>query len=294
MDIIKINKFNYYEAVDKPSDKELSEYYSKKYYQENKSGAYSQFYSSEEVLFFKNKIKQKHYVLENLFNLKDEPDRSLLDIGCGEGWTLQFFKERRWNVVGIDFSNFSCKNHNPQCVDNLLIGDTYKNLESFRSKSSRFDVIWISNVLEHVIEPLNLLNICKDIIKPSGVLIIEVPNDFSSLQKYLIEKNYINREFWISLPDHLNYFNKDGLNALAKAVGWESKFIMSDFPIDFNLLNKDTNYIIDKNKGNACHRSRVEIENFLHSISVEKTVNYYHSLAELGLGRQIIAFFQLY
>ena len=65
---------------------------------------------------------------------------------------------------------------------------------------------------------------------------------------------------------------------------------MSDFPIDFNLVNPDTNYNKDKTKGKNTHRSRVELDNLMHSISIEKTIQYFKALADLGLGRQIISF----
>ena len=35
-------------------------------------------------------------------------------------------------------------------------------------------------------------------------------NDFSILQKYLMERNHINSEFWVAIPDHVSYFNNAG------------------------------------------------------------------------------------
>jgi hypothetical protein len=67
---------------------------------------------------------------------------------------------------------------------------------------------------------------------------------------------------------------------------------MSDNPIDFNLLNPDSNYVEDSSKGKNCHKSRVTIDNLMHAVSVESAVNYYKSLADLGMGRQIISFFK--
>ncbi|MEK7097420.1 MAG: class I SAM-dependent methyltransferase, partial [Patescibacteria group bacterium] len=97
-------------------------------------------------------------------------------------------------------------------------------------------------------------------------------------------------EFWVT-PDHLSYFNKEGLINLVKAAGWKNKFVMGDNPIDFNLLNENTNYAKDKSKGKSCHKARIEIDNLMDSISVEKAVDYYRALGQLGLGREIVALF---
>lgn len=287
MNTVVLNNYGFYELAKKPSNEELKEYYAKKYYQENKSSYQSQ-YTAEELIYFRNKIEQKYSVIHRL--LPTSSSRSLLDIGCGEGFTLKFFKEKNWDITGIDFSDFGCKQFNPDCLPNLFVGDIYEQLHSFTHSNKRFDVIWLDNVLEHVLDPLHLLRECKKLLQPDGLVIVEVPNDFSILQQHLMNKKHIGSEFWIAIPDHISYFNHKGLSTLAASAGLKNEFTMSDFPIDFNLVNPDTNYNKDKAKGKNTHHARVELDNLMHSISPEKTVNYYQALADLGLGRQIVMF----
>ncbi len=285
---IVLNKYNFYELAKKPTSVELEDYYSKKYYQENK-GSYEVNYTKEELLYFNNKIEEKYWIINKLIDTS-EKKRSFLDIGCGEGFTLQYFKNKQWDITGIDYSDFGCKKFNPDCVSSLLIGDIYQKMIPLIESCFKYDVVWLDNVLEHVLNPLHLLNECKKLLNENGVLVIEVPNDFSILQQYLMNNKYINSEFWVVIPDHISYFSKDGLTSIANEAGLKNEFTISDYPIDFNLVNPDTNYNIDKTKGKNAHRSRIEIDNLMHSISIEKTVNYYKALADLGLGRQIIAF----
>src|SRR3990167_6911139 len=256
--IIK-NKFGYCEVEKKPSQAELGEFYSKKYYQES-MGAYQNEYSADEIRYFDNKNQEKHFVIQKYLA---STAKSFLDVGCGEGWTLKYFKRLGWTVTGLDFSDFGCRRHNPDCLENIVVGDFADSIQKFIHLNRQFDVICLDNVLEHVTEPLKLLKQCRQLINPDGVLVVEVPNDFSVLQRYLLEKKYLENEFWVVLPDHLSYFNKDGLNNLANAAGCESAFVITEHPVDFNLF---------------------------HAISVEKAINYFHALAELGLGRQIVAF----
>lgn len=286
---VKKNRFGYYEVIDKPIEEELSEYYSQKYYQTEK-GSYQKEYSQDEQLFFNNKLEQKYAIIKDL--IKSEGDYSLLDVGCGEGWALSFFKSKDWEVTGIDYSDYGCNHFHPKLINNLIIGDIYDELKNLENRNTKFDLIWLTNVLEHVINPEILIESFKNLLNNDGVLLIQVPNDFSLVQTILLERKYISKPFWIALPDHLSYFSKDGLVNLLSSKGFIAKHITSDFPIDFNLFNPETNYVENKKLGRNVHLSRVAIENMFHDISVEKTNKLYETLASMGLGREIIGFFK--
>jgi len=284
------NRFGFFEAAEKPNNAELAEYYSEKYYQDSK-GSYEQTYPEEELQYFHNKIDERYWVVNKLLG-GSKNKNSFLDIGSGEGFTLKYFKEKNWDITGIDFSEFGCKKFNPDCVPHLLVGDIYTKMTELIDASKTYDVIWLDNVLEHVLDPLYLLTECKKLLDQNGIIVIEVPNDFSVVQRYLLERKYINSEFWVAIPDHISYFSKEGLINLANEVGFRHELTISDNPVDFNLVNPDTNYNLDKTKGKNAHRARVEIDNLMHSISVEKAVNYFKALADLGMGRNLIGFFK--
>jgi SAM-dependent methyltransferase len=174
----------------------------------------------------------------------------------------------------------------------LRSGDLFDTLNGLTG-GAPYDVVWLDNVLEHVVDPAQMLTDIRKLTSPFGILVIEVPNDFSRTQKALLSSGQISRPFWVVMPDHLSYFNKEGLTGLADATGWELKRLIGDFPIDFNLFNPDTNYIEDRSKGKRCHQARVAIENLIHGISPDGANRLYEVLGDLGLGRNIVAFFQL-
>ncbi|CAM4274968.1 class I SAM-dependent methyltransferase [Paenibacillus tarimensis] len=285
-----LNKYGYYELRNKPSKAELNEYYTKKYYQDPR-GSYEATYSSEEISFFNNHLDRKYNVLNRLIDGLSSHTYKFLDVGCGEGWALQYFKDKAWQVTGMDFSRYGCERFNPGCAADVITGDIE---ESIKLKINRetFDCILLDNVLEHLLDPLETLNDCSKLLSSDGILIVEVPNDFSLLQKKLFSEQYVSRNYWVVSPDHISYFNKTGLKSLCEEVGLNEEFFMGDFPIDFNLLNPNTNYIDDSTKGKSCHNERVVIENFLNDISVEQTINLYAALGDMGLGRSLIGFFR--
>lgn len=283
------NKYGFYWVKDRPQKEELEKYYSEKYYQEAK-GSYEVEYDLAEQNYFINKIAQKYYVLGQ--HLGDPKSNKFLDVGCGEGWALQYFKEKGWGVLGLDFSSFGCEKFNPKCCECIITGNVYENLDKLIKVGQKFDVVWVDNVLEHVTDPEFLVSNIKKIVSPSGILVIEVPNDFSIIQEYALKKGYVDNPFWVVTPDHLSYFNKEGLENLLHSFGWKSINILGDYPIDWGLLNINTNYIKDKAKGKACHKSRIEFENLLHTMSTEKVIAFYKAMGDLGLGRLITGFFK--
>ncbi|MBT9172536.1 MAG: putative S-adenosylmethionine-dependent methyltransferase [Syntrophomonadaceae bacterium] len=287
---VEKNRFGYYNLKEIPSREELQQYYAGKYYQEDKGG-YQKIYSDEEIRHILNKIEQKYLLLIQHLQLAGKDKWKLLNVGCGEGWAVNYFLHKGWHVLGLDYSVYGCQRQNPDCAVYLKPGEIEENLELLGKENETFDVIWLDNVLEHVVDPFSLLEQCKRVCVPGGILIVEVPNDFSLLQQYLYTQGQINNPFWVAAPDHISYFNQEGLTKLCQEAGWHHLDSIADFPIDWNLFNSNTNYIADKSKGKSCHHARVNLENYLFSLSVEKTNNLYRCLAELGLGRQIISLF---
>jgi len=85
-DIVE-NEYGFFEIKNKPSKKELQEYYAQKYFQEEK-GCYESSYDKREVQYFLNKIKQRHQIFKTISNIEIG---NLLDVGSGEGFSLKYF-----------------------------------------------------------------------------------------------------------------------------------------------------------------------------------------------------------
>jgi 2-polyprenyl-3-methyl-5-hydroxy-6-metoxy-1,4-benzoquinol methylase len=284
---VKLNRFNFYEIVNKPSAEVLKKYYSEKYFQQS-SGNYRKEYSESEVHHKYQQAARKFRVLERMG--MDRPG-SLLDIGCGEGWALSFFHQQGWLVQGLDYSSDSCKMMNEEVAGKIQPGDIDDNLNLLVAENKQYDTVLLDNVLEHVLQPFELARQLLQLVSDYGFLVVEVPNDFSVLQEYLLKNEKIDQEFWVAPPDHLSYFNREGLVRMMNEAGWKELFVFCDYPIDIHLLNPETNYKADPSKGRNVHLARVELDNLLDCISLDKTIDLYEQLASLGLGRNLIAFF---
>lgn len=299
-DTLRLNEFGFYEIKQQPTPAELSDYYAKRYYQENLT-TYQPEYPAEELEHIEGKLRLRHWVLAQLrgqeaaATIEEAPGAkgSFLDIGCGEGWALDYFQRQGWDVLGLDFSSFSLEKFHPALRERLHTGDLYEGVQQLVTSGRQFEVLWLDNVLEHVLEPADLLRLCRQLIRPDGIMVVDVPNDFSALQQHLFDSGQIDRPFWVVLPDHLSYFNQLGLRNLAEATGWHVAKVIGDQPIDLNLLNPATNYVMNRTAGKGAHQTRLAQDNFLlRTASLPAVAAYYEALAGVGLGRSIVAFLQ--
>lgn len=259
-----LNEYGFYSLKKLPNDEEREIYYKDKYYQEA-LGSYEISYTKEELKFFEAKFEQYLLLINMHTSLPENP--KLLDIGCGEGFGIEFFSRKGYNVKGLDYSNAGVSRHNPIMLNNLILGDVYDNLELLISKSEKFNVITILNVLEHVINPRDLLCLAHRLLNKDGILIIKVPNDFSYMQKYFWEQKIIDTPNWIAPMDHISYFNKEGLINICLNVELNCVDFLCERFVEFFALNPYTNYFKNKNVGKSCYMATIAQENIFQKLS---------------------------
>jgi 2-polyprenyl-3-methyl-5-hydroxy-6-metoxy-1,4-benzoquinol methylase len=162
------NPLGFWEVSEKPSKQELASYYSQEYYQKAR-GSYEHEYSDEELLYFKNRLVLRKYIVDSIIS-PGHSFKKFLEVGCGEGFALNFFRAYGYSIVGLDFSEAGIINQNPECRDSLILGDVFDNLEMIIETKDSYDILWLQNVLEHVVDPCNLLRQLRSIIshKSSG------------------------------------------------------------------------------------------------------------------------------
>ena len=125
----------------------------------------------------------------------------ILDIGAGTGDFLLECKNQNWDILGIEPND---KAKGIALGKGIKFGDTIEKLES-----NSFDVITMWHVLEHVPDIEHQVAELKRLLKPSGTIIIAVPNFKSYDAKYY-------KEFWAAydVPRHLWHFSKTAIEKL--------------------------------------------------------------------------------
>lgn len=125
----------------------------------------------------------------------------ILDIGAGTGDFLLECKNQNWDILGIEPND---KAKGIAVGKGIKFGNTIEKLES-----NSFDVITMWHVLEHVPDVEHQVAELKRLLKPSGTIVIAVPNFKSYDAKYY-------KEFWAAydVPRHLWHFSKTAIEKL--------------------------------------------------------------------------------
>ncbi len=286
-----LNEYGYYELVNPPTAEERKKVFESEYYQ-NSMSSYEQVYTKEELKYFENKLEQKEFMLRSQFP-KEKENYTLLDIGCGEGFALAHFKKSGFEVTGIDFSTYGISHHNPEVVDCMIAGDCEEILPTFIEQGRKFDIINMDSVLDMMVNPKKILTLCREILTEEGVLLIKVANNYSLLQQHLLEEGKLSDTHWLDQEGHPSYFNREGLIHLLNDYGYECLDTFGESFIDLNLVNDDTNYYEKAGVGKNCYWAKVDLENFMHQLSMEKTLEVFRILGEMGLGREVIGLFRM-
>ena len=165
-------------------------------------------------------------------------DARVLDIGCGNGGLLLALKERGFNrLEGMDPS--------AACVARLK----EHGLEAFRGwlgdiphGSEKYDLIILSHVLEHLLDPRIALSSLQTLLTTNGRVYVETPDavryaEFPSVPFYYFDS------------EHINHFDRASLDNLARASGFQTEHSASktltvqgghDYPAVFALLSLAT------------------------------------------------------
>src|ERR1051326_4746284 len=116
--------------------------------------------------------------LEMLERLLPPSRRRLLDVGCGPGFFLSTAIKRGWQAHGIEPSRQAAAHAREL---GAAVTEGFFDAES-AAKLGHFDSITLTNMLEHVPDPLAILTMARGMLEPGGAILVGVPNDFSPMQ----------------------------------------------------------------------------------------------------------------
>ena len=196
----------------KPSLEKLPTYYESEDYISHTDG--------KRTFFEKTYHYIKNIAVRNKLKLINSQSKrgELLDIGAGTGDFLVAAKNDGWQITGIEPSE------KPKSIA-INKGISFaKDLTELKNNS--FDVITMWHVLEHVPDLEFQIKELKRLIKPTGTIIIAVPN-FNSFDAHYYGK------FWAAydVPRHFWHFSK---TAIQKLFANENLKLVTVLPMKFD------------------------------------------------------------
>ena len=158
-------------------------------------------------------------ILRRLARTVPAAGRSLLDVGTHVGRMLELARQAGWTAEGIEL--------NPKTAafaaarTNLPVHR--KNAKDLAATGAKYDAAVLTDVLEHIPDPLPLLRELRGLLNPGGVVAVKVPCGSNQLRKQRlrhalskrhdpgIATNYV----------HVNHFSSRSLAAILRRAGFD-------------------------------------------------------------------------
>jgi len=152
-----------------------------------------------------------------------------LDVGCNMGMLLRLAMKRGWSCVGVEPSPSLAelaKKHGFPVWNHFLH-------EVPGSENESFDVVALSDVFEHITEPLPFLQQAARLLKPDGILYVKVPNAKWNLLKQGVLGvlgRHPRQGLWDAY-EHVVHYSEQTLRAMLTKGGFRVLKISTEPPV---------------------------------------------------------------
>jgi len=209
---------------------------------ENKAFANLSFYEGWSYDTWRSNKDRSYIVSHQKVMLVKEflPEESrVLDVGCGTGLFVLEALRHGFRCEGIDPSSMLTEIGQKTLKVHLYSG----NIDEF-SPHYQFKGIMLWDVLEHVSNPIHMVEKCYNLLEPGGLLFLQVPNykGISDYCKMHMCRLGLKRSFNFGFPWHIYAFDKRSLSYLMKAC----KFNPVRFESWSHFLKDNNNSILSR------------------------------------------------
>jgi SAM-dependent methyltransferase len=160
----------------------------------------------------KESLQVRDYRNTKKFLAEKFPQRGIfVEIGCGLGYLLNFFKTDGWNTIGIEPNAGLC-----MCAQRDLGLTTVEGtLDDAKFETGYATVAMMMHVIEHVPDPMSTFREVYRILKPGGYFVVETPR-YDTLMFKMLGR----RERSLSCDGHIYFFTTKTLAKMATTAGF--------------------------------------------------------------------------
>lgn len=146
------------------------------------------------------------YIYRYLNHKENCREKKILEVGSGLGYFTYALSEDGFNILGIDLSEDAVSK------SASAFGNLYKVI-NLNKLYERFDIIILTEVIEHVSDPVRFLNDLKELLVKDGEILLTTPRNLTEQR----------RAIWLTElpPVHLFWFTTLSLRRLGKRIGLE-------------------------------------------------------------------------
>ena len=162
-----------------------------------------------------------YFAVNQILSENNDPAKKILEVGSGLGYLTYAVAQKGYDIIGLDISVDAIKKSKKRFGKNYVCEDVYKYAIE---NNQKFNLIILTEVIEHVPDPYSFCNGLINLLKPKGRLIISTPNKSAFPQQ----------EYWNTElpPVHLTWFSEKSFKVLSERLGLSLSFF------DFTEFNK--------------------------------------------------------
>ena len=208
------------------------------------SNYYANFHISDEVIQIDRDVDKYSYsvidakrIVKNVSKFTNNVNGlNFLDVGCGHGLISREAINSEFHVTALELSDIE-RDVAYSLTKTMPINSSF---EDYICDADSFDVINLSQILEHVVDINLWTSKSYHCLKKGGVLAIALPN-FNSFLRLILKEG----DPYICPPVHLNFFSKKNLIKLLDIHGFDVEYseFISRIP-DEALLKRIPNFLL--------------------------------------------------
>ncbi|MCU1288024.1 MAG: methyltransferase [Acidobacteria bacterium] len=147
--------------------------------------------------------------------------KTILDIGCGSGNFGQMVKRERDCIFWGVEPNREAAERAKEKLDKV-INDAFSD-KLAEIKDGFFDVICFNDVLEHLVNPEDVLSQCRGKLTGNGIIVASIPNVlyYPVMESLLIRKDWQYQDAGVLDKTHLRFFTKKSIVRMFEDNGYE-------------------------------------------------------------------------
>jgi len=147
--------------------------------------------------------------------------KKVLDVGCGNGVFADAIKKRNnaevWGIELMEQEAIKAKN----ILHKTFIGPCEDHIDAL--PDNYFDTIYFNDVLEHLVDPYNVLERVKNKLSKKAVIISSIPNIRCHyvIMPLFFKKEFEYQDFGILDRTHLRFFTEKSIKNMYTNLGYE-------------------------------------------------------------------------
>lgn len=158
------------------------------------------------------------HILRNI-----KPGSTVLELGSSSGYMTKYMKEELGCKVTIVEIDSEAAGIAAEYADKEFIGPMDGDIERYtwlNYNTCKYDHIIFADVLEHLMDPWQVLKRSVDLLKEDGTILISVPNvGHNSVIIDLINGRFNYRELGLLDNTHIRFFTRSSLRKMVEEAG---------------------------------------------------------------------------